>query len=118
MRHATIAIATDGAGNATAYSPPLSGIVDALKFNVGTLGATTLTVTDDESGLGVLSVAGVAVDTAYQPRGGAVTPAGSAIANSAAAVPVAGRLKVVASGGASKAGSLDVWLADEVPEPH
>lgn len=53
-----------------------------------------------------------------QPRGSAVNPAGGAIANSAAAIPVAGGVKVVVAATANRAGWLDVFVVDATGEPH
>jgi len=109
-----IPILTDGAGAATVYSTkPMDGELLALRVTIGTLasGAVDLTITDTTSGVALLSIANLAANTDYYPRGAAVNPANTAITNSFVKIPITGAIKcVVAQGGAAATGTLHCWV--------
>jgi hypothetical protein len=109
-----IPILTDGAGAATVYSTkPMDGELVMLRVTIGTLaaGAVDLTITDNASGVALLTISNLAASTDYYPRGAAVNPANSAITNSFVKIPVTGSIKcVVAQGGAAATGTLHTWV--------
>ena len=109
-------ILTDGSGNATVYSEAVDGELLAIRAILGTLasGAVDIVLTDDASGMALLTIANLAADTDYYPRGAAVNPAAAAITNSFVKIPVSGRIKaVVAQGTGAKTGTLHAWVEQE-----
>lgn len=120
QRH-EISLVTDGAGACTAYSAyPVSGEIKAVVYVRGTLDNTTtdITITGEKSGISILALTNVTTDGQYAPRmathGITGTAALYAAAGTAvlACIPVAlERIQVVvAQGGASKTGTLHVYV--------
>ena len=113
IKHTAIPILTNGSGAATVYSPtPVDGFLAAIRVQIGTLaaGATDLTITDDATGMALLTITDIAANTDYYPRGAAVSPANAAITNSFVPIPLTGKVKVVvAQGGAAATGTVHIW---------
>lgn len=71
---------TDGSGNFSVNLSNLTGRVAAIAVDIGDLSTPDIAVTDLVTGDAILSVAGVAADTRYQPKIIASDPAdGSAL---------------------------------------
>lgn len=117
-----VAVTTDGSGNATVYSPPTFGTVVAVRYvpNASTPldDAADITITDNGTGIGVLTVTNVGPGARdFWPRAFTMNTTGTVALYAAGGtnvldlVPVAGAIKVVvASGGATKSGTLYVFV--------
>ena len=117
----SVAITTDGSGDATVYSPPTFGVVAAIRYVPD---ATTpldngadITVTDNGTGLQVLTQTNLGPgNREFWPRAYTVTTTGTVATydgtrNVLDLVPVAGAIKVVvAQGGATKSGTLYFFI--------
>lgn len=115
IKHLTIPVTTDAGGAATVYSAPCDGTLVAVRALIGTLaaGAVDIAITDEASGMALLTITNLAADTDYFPRGPATSPAGAAITNSFVELPVSGRAKVVvAQGTAAKTGTVHLWVRE------
>ena len=118
-RH-VLEIVTDSSGDATAFTPHVDGIIQAIRYIDGDFDTGgTITITADKSGLDVLAVANTSADGTYYPRAAAQnTTAGELNYGSATGapiptgIPVAGEsLKVVvANGGDSASGTLHFYV--------
>ncbi len=118
----TITVTTDASGDATAYSPPTYGRVVAVRYvpdgSAPLTGTATVTITDNATGLPVLTVTGLgAAARDFWPRAITMTTTGASALYAAGGtdvldlVPVAGAVKVVvASGGATKSGTVYVYV--------
>ena len=113
-----VALATNGSGDATGYTPATRGLVQAVFYDFVDMSAGVMTITEEDTGHAILALATMpVVDTLYLPRakaqdglGSDLTYDGSHLVNDR--VPVQGRVKVVvASGGATKTGNVYVYVA-------
>jgi hypothetical protein len=119
VRHDIVTLAVSAGGAATVYSDPLSGFIAGLYVENGDLDVgTDITITDAASGAPILTITNLAADAWYVPTVGAVDAAGAARLYAAggtaipALLPIDGALKfVVAAGGASKTGTVHVYVA-------
>jgi hypothetical protein len=105
---------TDGAG-AFSITVTAPGLVRAVGVVIGTLETPDITITDALTGDGVLAVTGVASDTRYTPKvfaqdtaGANLSTVGDATYESPAIIQSA--TIVVAGGGATKTGTLYLFL--------
>lgn len=115
-----IPIESDAAGDGTAYSEVVQGLVEMVKVTLGTLanGAADLTITDEATGAAIVTLTNITDGLTVRPRGATHDVAGAAALYAAAGtavldkIPVNGRIKVVvAQGGNAKAGSVAVQLS-------
>lgn len=117
----TIAVTTDGSGDATVYSQPTFGTIVAIRYvpNASTPldSAASLTVTDNGTGLQALSMSSLGAGARdFWPRAFTMNTTGTVATyngtqNVLDLVPVAGAVKVVvASGGATKSGTVYVYV--------
>jgi len=115
IRHYVVPISTT-AGAATVYSEPVDGELLAIRAILGTLasGAVDIVITDDASGMALLTISNLAADTDYHPRAAAVTVTNGAITNSFVKIPVSGKIKsVVAQAVGTQTGTLHYWVEQE-----
>ena len=116
-----VAVTTDGSGDATVYSTPTYGTVVAVRYvpdgSTPLDSAADITISDNGTGLGVLTVTNVGpVARDFWPRAFTMNTTGTnatydGTRNVLDLVPVAGAVKVVvASGGASKIGTLYIYV--------
>lgn len=116
-----VSVTTDGSGDATVYSTQTFGTVVAVRYvphaSTPIDGAGTLVVTDNSTGLQVLSVTLGSSSRDFWPRAFTVTTTGAVAlyagggSNVLDLVPVAGAVKVVvASGGATKSGTVYIYV--------
>lgn len=118
LRRAAITLTTDAGGDCTAYSTDVAGLVIGYAYDRGTLdnATTDITVTEEDTGASLLTLTNVTASARYRPR--VATHDVNGLATGALDAPaVVGRIKVVvAQGGASKTGTLHVyidgWVAD------
>jgi hypothetical protein len=107
-----ITLTTDGAGAATAFSGRISGFIIGYYVDIGTLaaGAVDITVTDDSTTEALLTLVNVAASVRLRPRLPTHDSTGQ-LTGALDAPWVDGRLKVVvAQGGATKTGTLYVYV--------
>lgn len=108
----SIALATDGSGDCTAYSVDVAGLVLGFYYDRGNLdnSTTDITVTENDTGAPLLTLTNVTASSRYRPR--VATHDVNGVATGALDAPaVVGKIKVVvAQGGASKAGTLHVYI--------
>lgn len=112
IRHVAIGMTTNAGGAATVYTNlPADGELLAIRLLLGTLtSGCSVTITDDASGMALLTVASLTANTDYFPRGAAVNPANAAITNSFVKIPLTGKVKAVVAGGGNVAtGTLHIW---------
>ena len=113
----SVAVTTDGSGDATVYSPPTFGTIVAVRYvpdaTSPLLGTADVTITDNGSGSPILTLTNLAiVARTWLPMVSAVTTSGADAQfasgfNVIGPIPVAGAIKVVvAQGGATKSGTL------------
>lgn len=114
-----ITMATNGSGAATAYTPdPVDGEVMQIRYiKTDFADGSTMTLTGEDSGVAIWAETGVNASATRAPRQASHTTAGVAATldgTRPALVPVAvarERLKViVASGGDTKTGYLDIYV--------
>lgn len=121
-RH-VVTITTDGSGDGTGYTEyPLAGHITSIRYvKTDYADGVDFTMTCENSGLGVLTIADVNASATWSPKQAThAATDGSALLYAAAGlpveddIPVAGeRLKiVVASGGATKTGTFHVYVKD------
>lgn len=111
--------ATESDGSGTFYSEHVTGFIEALKFTLGTLtSGADLTITDESSGLPIVTWTNPANGAVVYPRAALHDTAGAAALHAAGGtallgkIPVSGRIKVVvADGGNAKTGSLKVVIS-------
>lgn len=119
VQRLAIPITTDGSGDATAYSPVVTGLVSQIRYvKTDFVDGVDFTVTSEATGETIWAETNVNASATRAPRQAAHTTAGAAAlyasGGEAVLVPigVAGdRIKiVVASGGASKTGTVHIVL--------
>lgn len=117
LRKVSVDIDTDGSGDATDFSVPVSGFIDTIVYNPGDMATgADLTVTDEEDGRALLTLTnGTTSQLTFRPIVGANpivnTGAGTPSTVLLRQLPVIGRIKIVtAQGGASASGSMDFYL--------
>lgn len=102
----SVPLVTDGTGAASATVRGVT-ILRRIDFSLGTLSTPDLDITDEDSGVVVLSVDGLSADDQFFPTVLGTTSAGADLAGAGLAFPVMGRLQIeVSGGGASKSGGL------------
>lgn len=113
-----VALATNGSGDATGYTPAVRGRVVAVFYDFVDMSAGVMTITEEDTGHAILALAAMPVaDTLYLPRSIAQGPDGADLTYDGThkvyeAVPVQGRVKVVvASGGATKTGNVYLYVS-------
>lgn len=118
----TVAITTDGSGDATAYTPTGAGFVQAIRYvpdgSTPLDAGADLTITDNVTGLGILTITNIGtVARDLHVRVYTVDTTGVSALYAAAGqpvldrLPIAGAIKVVvAQGGATKSGTLYVYV--------
>ena len=117
----TVAVTTDGSGDATVYSEPTFGVVLAVRYvphdSTPLDAAADITITDNGTGQNVLTITNVGGGAReFLPRGVTVTTSGVEATYDGTrivlgSVPVAGAIKVVvASGGATKSGTVYLFI--------
>ena len=123
---AKVDILTDASGDATVYlthgeNRKFNGFLMLLKYTPGTINtAATLTITGESSGNPIIvkTNAGTSV-VFYYPRAlaNAVASPGAAVAGTTEYIPIKDeRIKVVvASGGVTKAGSIEAIIMTQSP---
>ncbi len=112
INRVAITLTTDGSGDCTAYSSPVAGLIVGYYYDRGTLdnATTDITVTEEDTTAALLTLTNVTASARYLPRV-AVHDSTGVATGALDAAPVVGRIKVVvASGGASKTGTLYVYL--------
>jgi len=118
IKRTSIALATDGSGDCTAYSSSVAGHVIGFYYDRGTLdnATTDITVTEEFTGAPLLTLTNVTATARYRPR--VATHDVNGVATGALDAPaVVGRIKVVvAQGGASKAGTLYAYIDGSVAD--
>ena len=117
LRYVQVDILVDGSGDATDYSVPVTGFVDTIVYNPGTLATgADLTVTDEADGRAILTLTnGTTGQLTFRPIVGANpvanTGAGTPSTVLLKPMPVIGRIKVVtAAGGVSTSGSIGFYI--------
>jgi len=116
----TTAIATDGSGAATVYlGSRIRGMILAIRYTPSAIATgATLTITADGSGQAVLTKANAGTSVAWYYPVAPANKVADGAASSLSEVPLwlyQDRLKlVVASGGATKAGSITLWVDEPV----
>ena len=112
INRVAITLTTDGSGDCTAYSSPVTGFVIGYYYDRGTLdnATTDITVTEEDTGAALLTLTNVTASARYRPR--VATHDVTGVATGALDAPaVVGRIKVVvAQGGASKSGTLYAYI--------
>lgn len=118
MRRVTVSVTTDGSGDATAYSPQVSGEIFGVSYVKPGAGSYTdgvdFAITNETTGQGIWTEANVNATAHRAPRQAVHTLVGVAglyaAAGEAVLVPVAiarSRIKIVlAQGGAAKVGAF------------
>lgn len=122
---AKVDIVTDSSGNATAYlshgnNRPPNGFIVCIKYTPGTIDTgADLTITGEVSGIPVLAKSDAGTSTVfYYPRALAnAVSDGAEATNSSEFIPIKEeRIKVVvAQGGSTKSGSIEVILINDPP---
>lgn len=108
----TVALTTDAAGNATAYTTgSVNGLLIAAYIDKGTLAATVdITITEEDTAAAILTLTNVSASARYMPR----VPSHDAVGVATGALdaaPVTGRVKVVvAQGGNVATGTLYLYI--------
>lgn len=117
LRKVTVTIVTDAAGDATDYSTAVTGWVDTIVYDPGTLATgADLTVTDEEDGRALLTLTnGTTGQLTFRPQIGSNpivnTGAGTPSTVLLSQLPVIGRIKIVtAQGGATLTGSMSFYI--------
>lgn len=112
-----LAITTAADGTATAYTPKVSGWVDRVIVDKGTLADTAdVTITDDQDpAMPVVTISNVTADVVAQPRRLVQDAAGADITGAYSYVYVHNaRIKVaVAAGGDAKTGTVKILVVSE-----
>jgi len=112
----SLSVVTDGSGNFTGYiGSRLRGRIHAIKYEIGTITSSPLTVSGETTGVAILTKT-ITGDSWFYP----VAP-GAKVADGAAStlteLPVFVHLErikvVVASGTASKVGTITVFVDEE-----
>ena len=116
----TVTLAVNSSGACTAYTGNIRGHVDAICYRPGNIDTgATVTVSGEDSAVAIITKASAGTSTVWwYPRAVA-----NAVTNGAAGstydcpVPVfRERIKVViASGGTSTAGAIDIYVDDDLP---
>lgn len=109
----TVPITVSAGGTATAYSGAVSGLLEAIYVELGTLaaGAVDFTITEEFSGAPIVTLTNVAASTRYLIRNQVADATGGAIAGEYAPVPIRGRIKiVVAGGGNATSGKVHLYV--------
>ena len=119
LQQYTATITTDGDGAATVYiGSSVRGYIQAIKYEPGTLSSANLTLIGETSEIPILAKTGAGTSTVwYYPRAAAnLNSSGAAITDSAEPIFLyLERMKLtVASGGATKTGTITVWVDEEV----
>jgi len=113
----TVALATNSDGDATAYSAPVSGRVHTLIYTkVDFADGSTITVTTRDTGQAILAETGINASAVRAPRQATAATDGTASLYAGGGEPVEAYIIaqnepikiVVASGGDTKTGSIDV----------
>lgn len=116
-----ILITTASNGSATVYSEPFVGMIEQLLYVPGSLDTgTDLTITDEATGLSILTATNVGTSAVrYSPRTPTIDASNAASLYAATGEPVETRMAVVsrvkvvvADGGNTKAGRLYVVWSD------
>ena len=118
MRRVVVSVTTDGSGDATAYSPPISGVIHSVSYVKPGAGSYSdgvdFAITNETTGEGIWTEANVNATATRFPRGATHSVAGVALLYAAAGAAVADKIAiararikiVVAQGGATKTGSF------------
>lgn len=118
----TVSVTTDSSGDATAYTPSTFGRVRAIRYVPDDAtpldGGADITITDNTTGLAIVTITNIgAVARDMYPRTYTMDSNGITALYAAGGepvndlIPVAGPVKiVVASGGATKSGTLYVFV--------
>ena len=116
FKQSTVPITTTSGGAAIVYSAPFVGLLHALVYVPGTLDTgADLTITDDASGLAILTITNAGTSTLTKlPRAACVNASNVALVYAGTdpvtdRFPIVSRVKcVVAQGGATASGTLYV----------
>lgn len=118
MRRIVVSVTTDGSGDATAYSPPVSGKLVSVSYVKPGSGSYSdgvdFTVTKESTGEQIWAESNVNATAHRSPRAALHTNAGAAALYAAGGVAVLDKIAiarerikiVVAQGGASKVGAF------------
>jgi hypothetical protein len=117
MRDIYMTISTSAGGAATVSGGTPVGYLYAVRWNQGTLAATTdatfAYVNPDGDTITVFALTNVSTDAVYLPRVQCVDAAGAAITGQYAPPIIAGPLTLtIAQGGATAAGNCILYLVD------
>lgn len=119
IRRIVVSVTTDGSGAATAYSPPINGILHSVSY-VKDAGANPFangvdfTITKDSTGEGIWTESDVNATAHRSPRAATHTNAGAAALYASGGVAVLDKIAVarekikivIAQGGATKVGAF------------
>jgi hypothetical protein len=118
VSRASKAVVTDGAGDATAYTVIVNGILDFIQYvKTDYTDGVDFTITEEDTGAALWTGTNVNASTIVSPRRATHSDAGAAAVYAVAGSPVltpmsvAGRIKIViAAGGAAKTGAFTFQL--------
>jgi hypothetical protein len=114
-----VSVAVSGVAG-TAYSAPVSGVLEGIYIDIGTEDNTIdFTITDTETGGAILALSNVAASAWYAPKipvyttGGAASLYAAAGAAVLAGLPISGSIKVVwAQGGSGHSATIYAFVRD------
>lgn len=119
----TVAVTTDGSGNATGYTPSTFGLVRGIRYvpdpSTPLSASATVTITENVTGLNVVTLTGIGPTARdVYPRVFTINTTGTAALYASGGlpvlteIPVAGPVKIViASGGVTTSGTFYVYIA-------
>lgn len=120
-RRFVVTAVTDASGNATVYTPPVSGYIQTIRFvNTDLASTVDFTVTAEATGEAIWSQSDVSASTTVAPRQATHSTAGVAALYASGGTAVNDRIAlsrdrvkfVLAQGGNTKSGKFHVVVVD------
>lgn len=119
MKRYKVTVTTDASGNATAYTPRLSGLADAIHYVKGDFAdGVDFTITSEATGVSLWTDTNVNASEVVRPRAPTHDQAGAALLYASGGTAVSERIAlandrvkiVIAQGGNAKSGTFHILV--------